>query len=226
MFRFEKKEYDVWEGKMIDSNYVEHGDQKRTRKHIKGEATTYKMCMDICKRVGIAPEHVKTLNKYRHIYRYNTPVMDIFWELLYDHIANTHNKKDKTYEAIEQSGILKQMKQKIHLSHIEHLLTPYMKPKHEPLKFWEKKYEGLYITINCNDYLRKQFPDEFKTALDALEIKYFDIVAKHNTVQLQKIEDYCDIMNEGICDHEHPMYREAIDKCDELLHKWGWVLDE
>ena len=229
MFNFGDTEarYHKWDGIMEESDYVEHGDQQVAQKHIKGARTTYKMCMDICERVGIASKHVKTMNKYRHIYKHRGCSMNLFWELLHGHIANTYNNKHESYQAIEKEGILEAMGQKIPLSHIEHLLRPYLEPKQEPIKFWKKKYDGLYITLNDYEFRRTPLPLEFKKALDALSIKYFDI--ENQPTFDSEIENWVDIMNEPNPPIDIPLfhdekYQEIIDDCDRLLKKWEWVL--
>jgi hypothetical protein len=104
------------------------------KKYAKGETSPYKMCLELCKKYNLDATHVKELRKNVAEIRTWGHHVNAFYELLHDQIQLLH--ADKSYVEIEKSGVLKELGQKIQLSHISRLVGEFLIPKEKPTQFY------------------------------------------------------------------------------------------
>ena len=104
------------------------------KKYAKGEISPYKLCLGLCKKYNLDAKHVKELRKNVAEIRTYGHHVNAFYELLHDQIQLLH--ADRSYVEIEKSGVLKQLGQKIQLSHISRLVGEFLIPKEKPTQFY------------------------------------------------------------------------------------------
>ena len=92
------------------------------------------MCLELCKKYNLDETHVKELRKNVAEIRSWGHHVNAFYELLHDQIQLLH--ADKSYVEIEKSGVLKELGQKIQLSHISRLVGEFLIPKEKPTQFY------------------------------------------------------------------------------------------
>ena len=157
---------------------INHNNQPRTR--TKGEITPYRECLNLCKSHGLKLTHLRAI-RY-HLATIGTLSFVGFWELLHDQIKLlTAGAVALEYEKIQNSRVLKQLRQKIPLNHISRLVGDFLRPRTTPafnycprsLPWVPTTFRGLGVTFNgC--YYRNASPDpKLLEALDYFKIQHF-----------------------------------------------------